>query len=154
MSGELDPERAAALANFVMAEAQGGQISPEDFAALIPGAHFLLKDDDASRIIRDSPFKKKLMLALSTMNRTGRTDDKKSIKEKKLRWRMAVIAADIESEEGMSISEEQSWIVYGDGVIEDRIKGWRGKLLTERIRTYKIESGAGKKGGLFGWIRR
>lgn len=153
MSEELNPERAAVLSNFVMAEAQGGQISPDDFASLLPQAHFLLKDDEATKFIRESPFRKKLLLSLSTMTRTGRTDDKKVTREKKLRWRMAVLAADIESEEGMSISEEQSWISYGDGVIEDRIAGWRGKLLTERIRTWKIES-ASKKGGLFGWIKR
>jgi len=154
LSEVLSPERAQELVGIVAATAGDGQVSPQDFAALLPEIHYLLKDDDTTRFIKESPFRKKLQMALSTMTRTGRTDDKRVMKEMKLRWRMAVIAADIESEDGMSISEEQGWIIYGDGVIEDRWRGWRGKLVTEKTRAFKLEGGASKKGGLFGWLRR
>jgi hypothetical protein len=125
-----------------------GAMSQEDLVERLAQIYYLLNDPIIIKLVKDNSGKlEKLWPALSPLLRTGRCDDKASLTLKKLRWRLACRRAIlIDSEDGGDMPEFRAWVSFGEGVIEDMYMGWRGKLATERIRTYKIEGGSVKKG--------
>lgn len=145
MSEHTDEIAAAAIS----AKEQGeGGVPPDEFAMMLAQAHYLYKDDDVAKILKEDERLKNLVPALSHLIRTSRFTDDRLIKEMKLRWRRAVRLkllvlggrTDVKS-----YAEFDAWCNFGYSVIEDARQGWRGKLVTERIRTYKIEGGEKKR---------
>lgn len=149
-----DPHRDAMLAEMIKSESIGGHTTPDDFAVMMAQTHYLLKDDDVLDVIKASPRLKRLMPALSHLLRTTNITDKKTIIEMKLRWKIAVrYELFLNSDEAASMAEYHAWVNYGYAAIEDTVKGWRGRLTTERIKAFKLENTA-KQGGLLSWLRR
>lgn len=132
------------------AEAMEGReaagVTPDEFAIMLAQTHYLLRDEDIMKVVQSDPRLTKLVAHLSHMLRTTRIDDRTTLKRMKLRWRIACrLELLILAENPASLAEYYCWVNYGEGVIEDTWQGWRGKLTTERIRTYKIERGAPKR---------
>ena len=150
---QVDPERAAALGQLMQGE-QGQQSSPDDFAVMMAQTHYLLRDDDITSMLKSTSnphAMRKLLPALSQLLRTSNINDARQILEMKLNWAIAVryalfINNDTEAEADMA--EFYAWLNFGYAAIEDTRKGWRGNLVTNKIRTYKIE-GAQSKTGFF-----
>lgn len=154
---QVDPERAAALGQLLQGE-QGQQSSPDDFAVMMAQTHYLLRDDDITQILKGSAnphAMKRLLPALSQLLRTSNINNDKLLLEMKLNWRIAVRYALFINNTGeeTDMAEFDAWINFGYAAIEDTRKGWRGNLVTNKIRTYKIE-GAQKQGGFFSFLKR
>lgn len=143
-----DDRTDAMLANVI--GATEGTLAQEDLVERLAQVYYLLKDADISRLLSQDPERmKKLLPALSHLLRTTNIVDEKTIIEMKVRWRIAVRRVlFVDAENPGTMAEFHSWINFGYAAIEDTRRGWRGKLATERIRTFKIEGQAPKKGFL------
>ena len=143
-----DPQTDALIASLV--GATEGALSQEDLVEKLAQVYYLLKDTDVLNILKADEEKdrlRKLIPALSHLVRTTNITNEKTITEMKIRWRIAVRRVIfIDTENPGTMAEYHSWLNFGYAVIEDTRKGWRGKLATERIRTFKIEGAAQKKG--------
>ena len=123
-------------------------VLPAEQAYLLSQIYYLLKDDLVlNEIVNDKDYRK-LLPGLSHLNRTSNTD-KRSAKLGKLRLKRAIDLilmtkdeADITCGEAVKVD---ALLTFIDAANDDRVSGWRGKLTTERIRTYKVESGSGGK---------
>lgn len=145
---DLPPEIQEAIhAYYQTAGAQvSGEVDPTEFSKIMGQTHYLLKDDNIDDLFSTDERIKKLRPALSHLIRTSRCDDKKSITRLKLQWRIACsLELLILPKKPASMGEFLAWLTYGYTVIEDMRNGWRGKLVTERIRSFKVETSAPKK---------
>jgi hypothetical protein len=128
------------------------QVTMEDYYQYMGQIYYLVKDEETQALLRDDPDMKELMPALSHLLRTSNTTDKNVIKEMKLRWRRACRIQLMVKKSPKLVSQAKFdvWVNFGNAAIEDMIEGWRGRLVTERIKTYKIETGSQPKS----WWRR
>jgi hypothetical protein len=113
--------------------------------------YYLAKDEEISKLVAEDPSLKALTPTLSHLLRTSNLD-KDTIKEMKIRWRMACrlqILIGRNPDLG-SYSKYQSWVNFGYAAIEDTKEGWRGRLLTERIKIMKVEMGQPRRRKLLG----
>ena len=125
------------------------QVTQEDYYQYMGQIYYLVKDEEVLSQIRDDPNLKVLMPALSHLVRTSNFTNKTEIKAMKLRWRRAcrVQLMVMNSPDLISQAKFDVWTNFGFAAIEDAVEGWRGRLVTERIKTYKIENiGSQKKG--------
>lgn len=120
------------------------QVTTEDYYQYMGQIYYLVKDEETQQLLRSDPAMKVLMPALSHLLRTSFISDKLVIKEMKLRWRRAVRIQlmVMKSPKLVSQAKFDAWINFGNAAIEDAVGGWRGRLVTERIKTYKVESSA------------
>lgn len=124
------------------------QVSTEDYYQYMGQIYYLVKDEEVMQQLREDPKMKVLLPALSHLIRTSNFTDKRVIMEMKLRWRRScrIQLMLCQSPNLVSQARFDAWVNYGYAVIEDAVEGWRGRLVTERIKTYKIEGGTQKKG--------
>lgn len=114
--------------------------------------YYLVKDEEIQKQLRDNPKMAVLMPALSHLLRTSNFTDKLVIKEMKLRWRRAcrIQLMVMNSPDLVSQASFDAWVNFGYGAIEDAVEGWRGRLVTERIKTYKVETSRPQRKKIFG----
>ena len=131
------------LARIVAGEAMK-QVTTEDYYQYMGQIYYLVKDEEVQQLLRADPNMKELMPALSHLLRTSNITDKLVIKELKLRWRRAcrIQIMVMNSPNLVSQAKFDAWVNFGIAAIEDAVEGWRGRLVTERIKTYKVESSA------------
>jgi hypothetical protein len=125
------------------------QVSQEDYYQYMGQIYYLVKDEETQALIREDPSLKVLLPALSHLLRTSNFTNKTEIKGMKLRWRRAcrVQLMVMNSPNLISQAKFDVWVNFGYAAIEDAVEGWRGRLVTERIKTYKIETvGSQRKG--------
>lgn len=124
------------------------QVTMEDYYQYMGQIYYLIKDEETQALLRDDPDLRELMPALSHLLRTSNITDKKVIKEMKLRWRRACRIQLMVKKTPRLVSQAKfdAWVNFGNAAVEDTREGWRGRLVTERIKTYKIETGQQKKG--------
>jgi hypothetical protein len=129
------------LARIVAGEAMK-QVTTEDYYQYMGQIYYLVKDEETQTILRTDPNMKVLMPALSHLLRTSNFTDKLVVKEMKLRWRRAcrIQLMVMNSPNLVSQAKFDCWCNFGYAAIEDAVEGWRGRLVTERIKTYKVES--------------
>lgn len=143
-----DPQTDALIANLVASTE--GALSQEDLVEKLAQIYYLLKDTDVLNILKAKKEEnrlQKLIPAISHLVRTTNINNEKTIIEMKIRWRIAVRRVIfIDTSNPGTMAEYHAWLNFGYAVIEDTRKGWRGKLATERIRTFKIEGSARRKG--------
>jgi hypothetical protein len=133
---------------------QGESMQPttqDDWYQFMGQIYYLVKDDETFQELRDDSDLKVLMPTLSHLLRTSNLD-KKTIKEMKLRWRRAVRLQLLCKKNPTLVSQAKfdAWVNFGYAAIEDAKEGWRGRLVTERIKTYKIEMGSKRRGKFLG----
>lgn len=135
--------------------AMGGQthVQPEEFAVMMAQTQYLLKDDDVTRLMLFNPYLIDLIPAYSHIIATSRLPDQ-VIKEAKLRLRRALRLQLLVLPPVTNLQSQASFdamLNFGYSRLEDARNAHRAKVVTERIRTYKIE-GAEQKRKLFGLI--
>lgn len=154
-------EQVAGAAVAAREQAGQGGVTPDEFSMMLAAAHYLYRDDNVDRMIfgdgqnRCDERLKKLAPALSHLIRTSRIVNEKDLRLMKLRWRLSVrltLLVEAERKNVASYAEFYAWVNFGEAVIDDTFEGWRGRLVTERIRTYKIEQQQGSRKKLFGII--
>jgi len=149
----LSPDK---LKQFVEAALAGGvehsEVTPTEEAAILGQTFYLLKDDDLKLCFKRFPEYSLLLPALSHLNRTSNLS---SIEAEVLKRRIK-LAADIilftKKEADISLEEVafiKSLLVYASCAMQDAIGGWRGRLVTERIRTYRVETPTERKKGFW-----
>lgn len=126
----------------------------EDWIQYLGQIYFLVKDPETFLLLYEDPDMKPLMPTLSHLLRTSYLD-KKTITIMKLRWRRAVRLQLLCLKEPSLVNQAKydSWLNFGFAAIEDAREGWRGRLVTERIKVHKVETSAKKRGrflGMFG----
>lgn len=123
----------------------------EDWIQYLGQIYFLVKDPETFLLLYEDPAMKPLMPTLSHLVRTSYLD-KKTITVMKLRWRRALRLQLLCQKNPTLVSQAKfdSWLNFGYAAIEDAREGWRGRLVTERIKVHKIETSAKKRGRLLG----
>jgi len=121
--------------------AESLQPAGEDMLQYIGQTYYLIKDDDVRQMILTDPDLKPLLPALSHLLRTGNLD-KKTIQIAKLRWKITCRLQLLckRKPDLVSLAKYNCMLIYGFGVLEDAKQGWRGRLVTEKIRTYRVDS--------------
>jgi hypothetical protein len=124
------------------------QVTTEDYYQYMGQIYYLVKDEEVMALLRDDKDLKDLMPALSHLVRTSNITDKNIVKGMMLRWRRACRIQLLVNKTPKLVSQAKfdAWVNYGYAAIQDAVDGWRGRLVTERIKTYKIEGGSQKKG--------
>jgi hypothetical protein len=122
----------------------------EDFYQQMGQSYYIVKDEEIQQQLREDSDLKVLMPELSHLSRTSNVTSKDAIEEMKVNWRMACRLQIMVKKTPNLQSQAKflSWLDFGYTAIYDREYGWRGKLLTERIKTYKIENSP-QRGGSF-----
>lgn len=124
------------------------QVTTEDYYQYMGQIYYLVKDEEIISLLREDADLKQLMPALSHLLRTSNITDKNIIKAMMLRWKRALRIQLLVQKSPKLVSQAKfdAWTNYGYAAIQDTIEGWRGRLVTERIKTYKIETNQAKKG--------
>ena len=117
-------------------------VTTEDYYQYMGQIYYLVKDEEVQKLLRDDPNMKVLMPALSHLVRTSNFTDKIAIQRMKLRWQRAcrIQLMVMQTPSLVSQAKFDAWNNFGEAVVEDTIEGWRGRLVTERIKTYKVET--------------
>lgn len=157
----MSPERQGALGAYLSGVAQLEQMTPDDFAQMMGQAYFLLKDSDIIELMKGTKMSpstmKRLMPALSHMLRTSNINNELQLMEMKLNWAIALRYAlfiNNDVDDSADMAAYYAWLNFGYAAIEDTRKGWRGNLVTNKIKTFKIEGAAKQSGGFLSFLRR
>jgi hypothetical protein len=133
-------------------EGQRSKITPEEAALVLGQSSYLLLDDGVFRSFKAFPEYILLLPALSHLNRTSNL----SFTEAEVLKRRIKLIADIilftKNEADIDLKEVafiKSLLVYASCVMQDAVGGWRGKLLTERISTYRVETPTERRKGFW-----
>jgi hypothetical protein len=104
--------------------------------------YYLLKDDvlDAEFFLKN-PAMRDLLPALSHLLRTSNVQDKNVIDEMKLRWKRACMIQVMVMQPSSLANQAllDAMLNFGYAAIEDLRDGWRGRLVTEKIKVFKME---------------
>ena len=117
-------------------------VTQKDYYQYMGQIYYLVKDEKVQQLLREDPNMRVLMPALSHLLRTTNITDKNELLRMKLRWRRSVRLQlmVMNSPDLVSQAKFDAWVNFGIAAVEDTNAGWRGRLVTERIKTYKIET--------------
>lgn len=121
--------------------------TPDELQVYMGQVYHLLKDDEVMKLVKDDEDLTPMLPTISHMLRTSNLD-KKTRFVMKLRARRALRLQlmVLKTPNLVSQAKFDSWLNFIFAAIDDTDAGWRGKLVTERIKSYKVEmSGAGRK---------
>lgn len=148
---QVKDELLASLANA--AEMQ--QPTQEDYYQLMGQVYYLLKDEEVMNLVTTDPDLCKLIPAISHLVRTSNIDTDKNGRKvsaiMKIRNRRALRIQLLVNKTPNLRSQAlfDAMTNFCDSVVEDMKGGWRGRLVTERIKTYRFETAEKQKQGLF-----
>lgn len=131
---------------------EAASVGMPDEIAMLGQVHYLLKDEDVAKLLTERKEYRVLIPALSHLNRTSSL----SAFEANIIKRRIKLAADIvlftKKHKNINLEEVaflQSLLVYASASANDAINGWRGRLITERTRTYRVETPTQEKKGFW-----
>ena len=105
----------------------------------------LLRDENVLRqICEDKPEYKALLAALSHLNRTSNTDSKTADLWRRYFKRAVDLVLMTKKEEDIDLGEVaflDSLYIFAMCASEDAVSGWRGRLVTEIRRIFRVERG-------------
>lgn len=121
--------------------AESMQSGGEDVLQEIGSSRFLLIDDEVDYLIMQDRELRPLKPSLSHLIRTGNLD-KRTIQISKLRFEVAARMQLLCKKKPnlVSLALFNSIMNYGMALYEDPKRGWRGRLMTEKIRTFRIDA--------------
>jgi len=135
------------------------QMQPEpysDYYQYMGQIYYLVKDEETQKMLREDPDMKVAIPALSHLVRTSNITDPKLIREMDIRARricrlqlMVNKTPNLQSQ-----AKFDAWLIHFYASNHDCEHGWRGKLVTERIKTFKIEQPTAQRGGFFSRLFR
>lgn len=128
------------------------QVSPEEFFQTQYTIYSLLKDEIVQQQLLDDPDAKVLIPALSHLVRTTNIENPTAVQYLLLTWEIAcrLVFLVYKPPNLINRAKFEAWNIFGRGVIHDAEHGWRGKLVTERIKIYKVEGAEKKRRKLLG----
>lgn len=132
--------------------------SQEDYYQYMGQIYYLVKDERMDLIFND-PKLRVLYPMFSHLQRTSNIDRDKNGRivsaMLKVRARRALRIQLMVCQNPKLVNQAKfdALVAYSEGVVEDMKEGWRGRLVTEKIKTYKIESGSGA-GGQKSWLEK
>jgi len=128
------------------------QFSPEEFFQTQYATYSLLKDEITNEQLLNDPDAKNLIPALSHLVRTTNIEDKTAIAYLMLTWEIACRLTFLVNKPPNLVNRAkyEAWNMFGRAVIHDAEHGWRGKLVTERIKIFKLETEEKKRRKLLG----
>ncbi len=115
--------------------------SPEEFFQTQYTIYSLLKDEIVLQELLNDKDAKVLIPFLSHLLRTTNIDDPVSVKFMMLTWEIAcrLVFLVYKPPTLVNRAKFEAWLGFGRAAVHDAEKGWRGKLVTERIKIYKVE---------------
>lgn len=137
------------LLGQILASNEYQPTTPDEMQQMLGQTYYLAKDELIQALLLEDEDLHPLYFALSHMVRTSNWD-KKTKNLNKLRFRRSArIQLLLKKPANMvNYAKYDSICIYADAAMEDAHDGWRGRLMTERIRTYKMEQGQKKTSGL------
>lgn len=128
------------------------QFSPEEFFQTQYTVYSLLKDEMVNEQLLNDPDARHLLPALSHLMRTTNIEDKVAIQYCLLTWEIACRLTFLVNKPPNLVNRAkyEAWNLFGRAVIHDAEHGWRGKLVTERIKIFKLEGEEKKRRKLLG----
>ena len=141
----------AVMERIVSGEAMQ-QFSPEEFFQTQYVIYSLLKDEMVfDQLLADNEAKH-LLPALSHLARTTNIKDKNSVKYMIKTWEIACRLTFLVNKPPTLVNRAkfEAWYMFGRTAIHDMEDGWRGKLVTERIKIFKLEGAEKKRRKLLG----
>jgi len=128
------------------------QFSPEEFFQTQYATYSLLKDEMVFEQLLQDSNAKILLPALSHLLRTTNITDKNAVKYMMLTWEIACRLTFLVNEPPNLVNQAkfEAWLMFGRAAIHDAEQGWRGKLVTERIKIFKLENEEKKRRKLLG----
>jgi hypothetical protein len=126
-------------------------IGQEDYMNALLQVYYLVKDEQVITLMQKDSLLAPLLPMISHLNRTSNMG-KTEIEICKLRSTIALRLQLLVKEKPtlVSLGKFYAWRNYMSGVYEDTREGWRGRLSTEKIKTYRIESGERKRSRFLG----
>lgn len=123
----------------------------EDWYAFLGQSYHLTKDEQTFKQILGDPDLAPLLPTISHLLRTSNLE-KITVKEMKLRVRRALRIQLLVNKKPSLVSQAKfdAMVNFCFAAIEDTIDGWRGRLITERIKIHKLESGTMKRRKILG----
>ena len=119
----------------------------DDLADNMAQMYYLVKDDYVITMLKQDPRTSKLLVALSHLVRTTKKTNKQ-IRIAKLycenSCRIALLCQ--KKPNLVYLALFNCLIIYGNSCFDDTAKGWRGMLVTNKMRTIRIEGGQKRSG--------
>jgi len=138
-----EDEVAEELISQAMSQEEAGQPSQEE--VILGQLEHLLRDEDVLRqICEDKPEYRNLLAALSHLNRTSNTNSKIADLWRRYFKRAVDLVLMTKNEEDISLGEVaflDSLYIFAMCASEDAVSGWRGRLVTEIRRIFRVERG-------------
>lgn len=125
--------------------------SAEDWYAFLGQSYHLTKDEQTFKQILGDPDLAPLLPTISHLLRTSNLE-RITVKEMKLRVRRALRIQLMVKKKPSLVSQAKfdSMVNFCYAAIEDTIQGWRGRLITERIKIHKLEQGTQRRRKILG----
>jgi len=128
------------------------QFSPEEFFQTQYSTYVLLKDEMVFEQLLNDPDAKHLLPALSHLLRTTNITDKNAVQYMLLTWEIACRLTFLVNKPPNLVNRAkfEAWLMFGRAAIHDAEQGWRAKVVTERIKIFKLETEEKKRRKLLG----
>ncbi|MEM2367485.1 MAG: hypothetical protein QXQ50_04540 [Candidatus Bathyarchaeia archaeon] len=113
---------------------------------------YLLRDDGVFNLFKNDPRLRDYIVLRPALSHLNRTTNMSGFDAEifKRRFKLALdLILFSRSERELTMTEialKEGLLVYGCCVASDAVGGWRGRLITERTRVYRVESGEKKRG--------
>lgn len=123
----------------------------EDWYAFLGQSYHLTKDEQTFNQILQDPDLAVLLPTISHLLRTSNLE-KITVKEMKLRINRSLRIQLMVKKSPTLVSQAKfdSMVNFCYAAVEDTLNGWRGRLITERIKIHKLEAGTQKRRKILG----
>ena len=125
------------------------QPGSSDLRDSLADMHYLVADKNVEKILKRDPRTESLTVGTSALVRTSKKD-KKSRNIAKHQWNISctVSLLAMRKPQLVDLSLFNNLMIYGHSAIDDTADGWRGLLVTNKMRTIRVERGQARAGGL------
>lgn len=115
--------------------------------------HYLVADKFVERLLGDDERTKALRVGTSALVRTSKKS-KKARRIAKHQWNISctVSLLAMRRPQLVDLALYNNLKIFGHSAIDDTDEGWRGLLVTNKMRTIRLERGESKRRGLFGFL--
>jgi len=142
-----------ALVNMALADVSKAENVPQEVIQSIGQSAYMIMDPDVTDLLRDDEQLKHLQPAFSHVNRTTNIG-KREIELQELQYDYIMLVHKVSMNEDNY--ESSGWAklialrIFADGILSDANHGWKGKLVTDQIKTLRTILERRQKKG---WLR-
>lgn len=145
------PRSQAEILTDIVRTSEMKPTTAEDWYAFLGQSYHLTKDEQTFGQILGDPDLAVLLPTISHLLRTSNLD-RKTVQEMKLRIKRALRIQLMVKRKPSLVSQAKfdAMVNFCYAAVEDTIQGWRGRLITERIKIHKLEAGTQKRRKILG----